>query len=104
MDDWLLVNKDRQKLQRQLNEMLKLVAFLGFIVNIEKSELTPAKTFIYLGPFFNLSRGLVAPSQGRLVKLKDTISIVLIHIRPTPTATWTGSEKKLYKYMYIVGV
>ena len=66
LDDWLMVHPDRQVLQDQLRQLLSLVNSLGFLVNLEKSDLCPSKCFVYLGVKFDLQLEHLWTSQERL--------------------------------------
>ena len=73
LDDWLLVNNDKESLRDQTHTMLHLVSSLGFVVNFPKSDLVPSQKFTYLGTDFDLLSGRVGPSQDRLLRLEETI-------------------------------
>lgn len=49
LDDFLIKSDSKQKCQKNTNEVMKLLLFLGFIINDEKSDLMPKKTCKFLG-------------------------------------------------------
>ena len=78
LDDWLLLHRDKQVLENQLHYLLNLTLNLGFIVNWEKSDLSPSRQFTYLGVRFDLISGLLFPSEDRLLRLKAALRAVLV--------------------------
>lgn len=73
LDDWLILNSQRNMLLRDQEKVLKLLTHLGFIVNVAKSQLTPTQNVTYLGCQFRLDQGLVYPTQVRILKLEIEI-------------------------------
>ena len=69
LDDWLLVANSRELLMVQLEFLLKTVQELGFIINWEKSKLTPTQGPLFLGASLDIPRQLARPSPQRV----DTI-------------------------------
>ena len=62
LDDWLLAAESRELLLTQLNFLLRTVQSLGFLINWEKSELTPTRRPIFLGAAVSIPEGLARPS------------------------------------------
>ena len=52
---------------------------LGWIVNMEKSELEPKQIFVFIGNQFDLTEGKVKPTFGMLADLKLENSEVSHH-------------------------
>jgi hypothetical protein len=48
LDNWLGVNQVKQKLIQDREIMLNLLARLGFLINVDKSNLTPNQSITYL--------------------------------------------------------
>ena len=69
LDDWLIVNQNKRQLLSDRENCLNLLKSLGFLVNKEKSTLIPTQTLIYLGGLFHLDKGLIYPTQERIVEL-----------------------------------
>ena len=70
LDDWLVVNKNKNLLLSDREKVLNLLTQLGFIVNVAKSQLTPTQKIVYLGSHFNLTLGLVYPTVERIQALE----------------------------------
>ncbi|KAK5899182.1 hypothetical protein CesoFtcFv8_008685 [Champsocephalus esox] len=49
LDDWLLLAQSEQEAIRQTNVIVKHLLDLGFVINTEKSMLSPAQTVLFLG-------------------------------------------------------
>jgi len=77
LDDWLCLHKIRAVLLQNLSTALNLLSQLGWIVNIEKSQLVPCQTITYLGSLFSLQEGLVFPTQVRQKSLKLAVTKIL---------------------------
>ncbi len=73
IDDWLIYQHNPEILARQTQWVIKLVQTLGFVVNVEKSELTPTQNPIYIGILFNLVTGTASPTAERLEALKSLL-------------------------------
>uniref|UniRef100_A0A8D8VLQ8 Polyprotein P3 n=1 Tax=Cacopsylla melanoneura TaxID=428564 RepID=A0A8D8VLQ8_9HEMI len=58
LDDFLLANQDPSLLQSQTDFTLEKLRFLGWSVNVNKSELTPVQALQYLGIVWNPSTDL----------------------------------------------
>lgn len=69
LDDWMSVNQEKQALLQDRELMLNLLTRLGFIINLEKSNLIPTQTITYLGALFKLKKFLVFPTQDRIQSL-----------------------------------
>ena len=49
LDDMLLMARSREGLLRKVQEIVQLLQLLGFVVNLEKSQLNPTQRIQYLG-------------------------------------------------------
>ena len=62
LDDWLIVEDSPQRLVLHGYYTLKVVQSLGFIVNCEKSDLTPTQRPMFLGAKIDIPHQLACPS------------------------------------------
>jgi hypothetical protein len=85
LDDWLIVNQNKRQLLSDRENCLNLLKSLGFLVNKEKSTLIPTQTLVYLGGLFHLDKGLIYPTQERIVKLNLAIENLLRYAATTDT-------------------
>lgn len=77
LDDLLLKNQDDSRLQVDRDALLNLLRELGFLVNLEKSDLTPDKSFIHLGMEFHTDRNLVRLPEKRIVPVLECVESIL---------------------------
>ena len=68
LDDWLVRARSHQICLQHTQTLVKLCQDLGWLVNLEKSELEPKQVFAFVGYQFNLRSGQAEPSR------KDTIT------------------------------
>ncbi|XP_060594733.1 uncharacterized protein LOC132749068 [Ruditapes philippinarum] len=73
LDDWLCLNQIHQHLLKDQYVCLNLLIKLGFLVNLEKSNLTPQQIITYIGAVFNLKLGLILPTEERFLKIQNAI-------------------------------
>ena len=78
LDDWLIRAPTKESCHQGTQSLLALCQELGWIVNLQKSELEPKQIFEFVGYKYDLSHGLVLPTQSRwesiLQKLKSILS------------------------------
>ena len=77
LDDWLLRAPCRETCVSQTQTLMALCQQLGWVVNLQKSELVPQQEFNFVGYRFDLSRGLVKPTQERWQALTQKIKILM---------------------------
>ena len=77
LDDWLVRASCQETCLRHTQTLLDLCRNLGWVVNISKSELVPQQVFNFVGYCFDLSQGLVKPTQERWTSLTQKISFLL---------------------------
>ena len=77
LDDWLLRAPCREICLRHTQILLDLCRSLGWVVNMDKSELVPQQTFDFVGYHFDLSQGLVKPTQDRWRSLSQKLNLLL---------------------------
>ena len=66
LDDWLLNPISEELAKQQTQWLLDLCTRLGWVVNVEKSSLTPSQVAIYLGISLDTRVGLAYPSERRI--------------------------------------
>ena len=81
LDDWLVRARSKQLCLLHTQILVKMCRKLGWLVNIEKSELEPKQIFNFVGYQFDLQSGRVRPTPDRWQSLQDKIQILL----STPT-------------------
>ena len=77
LDDWLLRAPCQEMCLRHTRTLLDLCRSLGWVVNMDKSELIPQQTFDFVGYHFDLSQGLVKPTQERWRSLSQKLNLLL---------------------------
>ena len=77
LDDWLLRAPCREICLRHTQTLLDLCRSLGWVVSMDKSELVPQQTFDFVGYHFDLSQGLVKPTQERWRSLCQKLNLLL---------------------------
>ncbi|XP_072165932.1 uncharacterized protein [Diadema setosum] len=70
LDDWLLVANSEHLLAAQVLILVQTVQALGFIINWDKSELSPTHTPIFLGAEIDMRNQLARPSPDRIQKIR----------------------------------
>ena len=63
LDDWLIRADTPEQAQLHTQTTIKVLQFLGWIINFEKSDLTPSQDFQFIGMQFNTRRFTVAPCR-----------------------------------------
>ncbi|KAL7286935.1 hypothetical protein TKK_0018878 [Trichogramma kaykai] len=75
LDDFLLIVNDYLKCQENVQSTVTLLKSLGFIVNFEKSNLTPATTQKFLGLLYDSEKMLVRLPTEKIEKVKRITNI-----------------------------
>ena len=83
LDDWLIRADTPEEAQLHSQTTIKVLQFLGWIINFEKSDLTPSQDFQFIGMQFNTRRFTVAP----LPKMRVKVQSVLQHWMANPNIT-----------------
>ena len=73
LDDWLIRSRSQEEPQVNTQAVVDLTQSLGWIINQEKSELTPTQVFSFVGYEYHLDSALVKPTQEKWLKLQDLI-------------------------------
>ena len=71
LDDWLIRADTPEQAQLHAQTTIKVLQFLGWIINFEKSDLTPSQDFQFIGMQFNTRRFTVAPLPKMRVKVQS---------------------------------
>ena len=61
LDDWLIRADTPEEAQLHAQTTIKVLQFLSWMINFEKSDLTPSQDFQFIGMQFNTRRFTVAP-------------------------------------------
>ena len=77
LDDWLVRATSYQACLKDTQILVKMCQDLGWLVNLEKSELEPKQIFDFVGYQFDLRSGRVRPTPDRWKSLQDKIQELL---------------------------
>ena len=78
LDDWLVRARSLQTCLRHTQMLVKICQDLGWLVNLEKSELEPKQVFNFVGYQFDLRSGRVRPTPDRWQSLQEKIQALLL--------------------------
>ena len=81
LDDWLVRDTSYHTCLQHTKTLVKIYQDLGWLVNVEKSELEPKQVFDFVGYQFDLRSGRVRPTPDWWQNLQDKIKTLLA--RPT---------------------
>ena len=71
LDDWLIRADTPEQAQLHAQTTIRVLQFLGWIINFEKSDLTPSQDFQCIGMQFNTRRFTVAPLPKMRLKVQS---------------------------------
>ena len=71
LDDWLIRADSPEQAQLHALTTIRVPQFLGWIINFEKSDLTPSQDFQFIGMQFNTRRFTVAPLPKMHLKVQS---------------------------------
>ena len=77
LDDWLVRARSHHVGLQHTQDLVKISQELGYLVNLEKSELGPKQIFDFVGYQFDLRAGRVRPTLDRWQNLQDKIADIL---------------------------
>ena len=78
LDDWLVRARSLQTCLRHTQILVKMCQDLGWLVNLEKSELEPKQVFNFVGYQFDLRSGRVRLTPDRWLSLQEKIQALLL--------------------------
>ena len=85
LDDWLIRAPTKESCHHGTQSLLALCQELGWVVNLQKSELEPKQIFEFVGYKYDLYQGLVQLTQNRwesiLQKLESILSKTSCRVR-----------------------
>ena len=102
LDDWLVRAKSHQVCLQHTQALVQMCRNLGWVVNLEKSELIPKQIFNFVGYQFDLRSGRVRPTPDRWQSLQIKIqSLLLLPACPVRQfmsliGLLTATEKQVY--------
>ena len=73
LDDWLVRAQCQETCRLHTQTLLALCHELGWVLNMNKSELTPQQVFNFVGYWFDLLSGRVLPTQDRWTTLQQKL-------------------------------
>lgn len=74
LDDWLVVADSEEACHDATLQVLNLLQDLGWVVNYEKSALSPTQKLTYLGAVLDFSTGRAYPSPQRIETLTSQVN------------------------------
>ena len=77
LDNWLVRARSHQVCLQHTQDLVKICQELGWLVNLEKSELEPKQIFDFVGYQFDLKAGRERPTLDRWQNLQDKILEIL---------------------------
>ena len=77
LDDWLIRAPTEDSCHQGTQSLLALCQELGWMVNMQKSELEPQQVFDFVGYQYDLLNGLVRPTQNRWEALQQKVAGLL---------------------------
>ena len=77
LDDLLIISPTRELCIQHRQRALHILANLGFIVNRQKSRLSPAQEFTWLGIEWNLRSHTVQVTQDKILSLQTYLNSIL---------------------------
>ena len=83
LDEWLIRADTPEQDQLHAQTTIRVLQFLGWIINFEKSDLTPSQDFQFIRMQFNTRRFTVAP----LPKMRLKVQSVHQHLMANPNIT-----------------
>ena len=78
LDDWLVRARSQQTCLQHTQILVAMCQDLGWLVNLEKSELEPKQVFDFVGYQFDLRSGRVGPTPDWWQSLQDKIQALLL--------------------------
>ena len=76
MDDWLIIDNDRDKVLQVSIKLIHLLIDHGMLVNLGKSHLTPSQTLTHLGVTWNFKDATIACPEKQIVSISTEAKII----------------------------
>ena len=102
LDDWLVRASSHQTCLKHTQILVEMCQDLGWLVNLEKSELEPKQVFDFVGYQFDLRSGRIRPTPDRWQSLQGKIQELLV-LPTCPVRQFmsligllTATEKQVY--------
>ena len=83
LDDILMKDLLKVRVQHCLLQFLSHMRGLGFLINKEKSQLLPVQDFVHVGLHFKTRTGMVAVPQDRAVKIQKCVNQFINQVQVT---------------------
>ena len=102
LDDWLIRTRSHQTYLQHTQILVAICQELGWLVNMEKSNLDPKQVFAFVGHQFDLKEGKVRPTLERwqtlTAKIQDLLSgpICLVRQLISLLGLLTDTEKHFH--------
>ena len=77
LDNWLIRAPTKESCHQGTQSLLTLCQELGWIVNLQKSELEPKQIFEFVGYKYDLSQGRVLPTENRWESILQKLESIL---------------------------
>ena len=84
LDDWLILAPSEAECSHSTSFVIQVLQDLGWVINLEKSNLQPSQNVVYLGAHLDFCQGVASPTQERIVSLCQTTTQLLS--TPSPRA------------------
>ena len=101
-DDWLVRATSHRVCLQHTQDLVRICQELGWLVNLEKSELEPKQIFYFVGYQFDLKAGQVRPTPYRWQNFQDKI-LEILSLPACPVRQFmsligllTATEKKVH--------
>jgi hypothetical protein len=99
LDDWLIHARSREIVHYHTCKVVEVTRKLGWMINMDKSELTPTQDCTYLSYRFRMDIGVLCPTEERWEKIQKKIlpmlmqSVVTAHQWQSLLGILTATEK-----------
>ena len=101
LDDWLVRARSHQICLQHTQDLVKMCRQLGWLVNLEKSELEPQQVFDFVSYQFDLRSGRVRTRQNLQEKILTLLSLLAYPVRQFMSliGLLTATEKQVRLHM-----
>ena len=74
LDGWLILSKSHQAALQDTQLVIQTVSQLSFIINKDKSNMSPSQSPVFLSAQLDLVQGLVYPSVERVINILESVA------------------------------